>query len=232
MGGRKRSRCEKTENSSDHLFYISYPKPILQTKTKAYKTPSQRNRLSGHERIKLQRFPFTCSSVENLDLLYIVEPGTMWQEMTSYKSFVLGGMKYYRDDFVFVANEQTVKCRKLTNESETTRDGQEWIARILEVRASDETHVYARVHWMYRPDDLPPGTSDGTKKIQGRQSYHEANELILSNHMDVIDVMSVSGPAKVKEWVEIEGEERKEDLFCRQAYDWRHSRLSDLPGTS
>jgi hypothetical protein len=58
----------------------------------------------------------------------------------------------------------------------------DWVARILEIRASDEHHVYARVYWMYWPDELPQGTQDGKKVIQGRQPYHGMNELVASNH--------------------------------------------------
>lgn len=58
----------------------------------------------------------------------------------------------------------------------------DWVARILEIRASDEHHVYARVYWMYWPDELPQGTHDGRKTIQGRQPYHGLNELVASNH--------------------------------------------------
>lgn len=57
-----------------------------------------------------------------------------------------------------------------------------WVARILEVRAADEHHVYARVFWMYSPDELPANTLDGRKAVAGRQPYHGANELIASNH--------------------------------------------------
>lgn len=59
-----------------------------------------------------------------------------------------------------------------------------WVARILEVRASDEHHVYARVYWMYWPEELPLGTLDGKKQIAGRQPYHGQHELIASNHSE------------------------------------------------
>jgi hypothetical protein len=42
--------------------------------------------------------------------------------------------------------------------------------------------VYARVYWMYWPEELPPGTHDGKKIVQGRQPYHGMHELIASNH--------------------------------------------------
>jgi hypothetical protein len=59
-----------------------------------------------------------------------------------------------------------------------------WIAYILEIRAADENSVFARVYWMYWPDELPPGTFNGKKSIQGRQPYHGHNELIASNHSE------------------------------------------------
>lgn len=87
-----------------------------------------------------------------------------------------------------MANDSTVEKQR----SLTTRDGpeqpprrrsqDEWVARILEIRASDEHHVYARVYWMYWPDELWAGTKDGNKIVQGRQPYHGKSELIASNH--------------------------------------------------
>ena len=62
------------------------------------------------------------------------------------------------------------------------KSNDDWVARILEIRASDEHHVYARVCWMYWPDELPQGTHAGKKAVQGRQPYHGINELVASNH--------------------------------------------------
>ena len=64
----------------------------------------------------------------------------------------------------------------------TKKSNNDWVARILEIRASDETHVYARVYRMYWPDELPQGTHDGKKTVQGRQPYHGTKELVASNH--------------------------------------------------
>ncbi|RGP69249.1 hypothetical protein FLONG3_7885 [Fusarium longipes] len=215
MGGHKRSRSEKQEEIEDHPFFISYPKSSSQARKKQPKTKALRD----DERTKFQDFPI--SNTSNLGLLYIVEPGTTWQDMTSYKSFVLGGFKYKRDDFVFVANERTVKRRALPDrksEPEDEGDGEEWIAHILEVRASDVNHVYARVHWMYRSYELPPG-------ISSLQPYNGKKELIFSNHMDIIDVLSVTGPAEVQQVMDVE-EETQDVYFWRQAYDWRSRQLS------
>lgn len=98
----------------------------------------------------------------------------------------MNGHKYCNDDFVYVANEATIERQKATNKTAEggglLQSTDYWVARILEVRAADEHHVYARVYWMYSPDELPQGTQDGKKSISGRQSYHGQNELVASNH--------------------------------------------------
>lgn len=124
------------------------------------------------------------------------------------------------------------------------RSDDDWVARILEIRASDEHHVYARVYWMYWPDELPPGTQDGKKQVSGRQSYHGRNELIASNlstfasrdtpressltgpTVDVINVVSVTGSATVNQWDEQNEEEIQSALYWRQAVDVRTMELS------
>lgn len=98
----------------------------------------------------------------------------------------MNGIKYYSEGFVFVANEATIERQRaaasLGNVGPIKKSDDDWVARILEIRAADEHHVYARVYWMYWPDELPHGTLDGKKTVQGRQPYHGQNELIASNH--------------------------------------------------
>jgi hypothetical protein len=96
----------------------------------------------------------------------------------------VNSIKYYREDFVYVANESTVNHQKTTNDGKGgyKKSDVKWVARILEIRASDEHHVYARVYWMYWSDELPPGTIDRKMTVQGRQPYHGTDELIASNH--------------------------------------------------
>lgn len=89
-----------------------------------------------------------------------------------------------------------------------------WIARILEIRAGSKRHVFLRVYWMYRPEDLPGG----------RQPHHGECELIASNHMDIIEVANVHGPADVYHWKEDANDETvawpvEEQLFWRQTLD-------------
>jgi hypothetical protein len=100
-------------------------------------------------------------------------------------SIAVNGSKYFSEGFIFVANESTIERQRGDSHGKKAprkRSDDDWVARILEIRASDEHHVYARVYWMYWPDELPAGTTDGKKYIQGRQPYHGNHELIASNH--------------------------------------------------
>lgn len=86
-----------------------------------------------------------------------------------------------------MANDTSVERQKAMADKEAAgeprkRSYDDWVARILEIRASDEHHVYARVYWMYWPDELPANTRDGKKLVKGRQPYHGTSELIASNH--------------------------------------------------
>jgi hypothetical protein len=151
--------------------------------------------------------------------------------MTRYNNFVQNEITYTIGDFVIVTNEQSIKrqCTENdTKDSDSKQHDKHWIAQILEIRASDSFHVYARVSWMYWPRELPSGTLQGKVDIEGRQPYHGASELITSNHMDVINVMSITEPTTVRRWIESDDEEIK-DTFCyRQAYNCRSSLLSPV----
>lgn len=147
----------------------------------------------------------------NMDVHYIVEPAKQWADMTRYNSFVLNSVKYYCEGFIYVANESSLERQRSGASSSSTtaaaaagagaagvggagsvgaqssigprkRSEDDWVARILEIRASDEHHVYARVFWMYWPDELPSGTHYGKRQVQARQPYHGSSELIASNH--------------------------------------------------
>ncbi|KAI6754220.1 hypothetical protein HG530_012734 [Fusarium avenaceum] len=235
MSNRKRSRSVGEENRAECPFTISYANSPSRAEQERHKNKKRkRDGQDDDKRVQIQISPFSPTGSfkthDTMDLYYTVEPGKRWQDMTRYNSFVLNGIKYYSEGFVFVANESTVEHQKLQNDGKGgfKRSNDEWVARILEIRASDEHHVYARVYWMYWPDELPPGTIDGKKTVQGRQPYHGANELIASNHMDIINVVSVTQPATVNQWIESDDEEIQDALYWRQAYDCRNSQLSSV----
>lgn len=94
-----------------------------------------------------------------------------------------------------------------------------WIARVLEIRAVDEAHVYLRVYWWYWPEELPMGRCD----------WHGNKELVASNHMEIVDAMTVSGRADVRRWEELDEEEEVGELFWRQKLDYPSGKLMVQP---
>jgi hypothetical protein len=68
------------------------------------------------------------------------------------------------------------------------------------------------VAWLYWPEQLP----QDTKPYTGRQAHHGERELIYSNYLDVIHVLSCAGKAEVTHWVEKDNKSRPEDLYWRQ----------------
>ncbi|KAJ4146833.1 hypothetical protein LMH87_001392 [Akanthomyces muscarius] len=145
-----------------------------------------------------------------MGVYYHIEPRQEWTSMTRYHSFILNSEKYLTGEFVFVANENCIARGKL-GEDLNAQVGlcNVWVAQVLEVRALDERHVYARVCWMYSPDELPAG----------RRPYYGKNEIIASNHMDIINVLSIVHHAKVSQWIEADDEEIPDGLYWRQAFD-------------
>lgn len=116
------------------------------------------------------------------------------------------------NDFVSVNHSNIAHGALLSTDDEKLF----WIARVLEVRASDSQHVYLRVFWMYWPDELPGGARD----------YHGKHELIASNHMEIIDAMTVAGKANVSHWLEKDEEKVLDALYWRQTFSLHGQSLS------
>ncbi|KAJ6442476.1 hypothetical protein O9K51_03651 [Purpureocillium lavendulum] len=141
----------------------------------------------------LQRSPFEpkgkFSTHDTLDLAYVVEPHKRWSDMTRYSSFILNSVKYYNEEFVYVATDRAIARQRAINVDSEPHGLLQltdcWVAKLLEIRARDQHHVYARVCWMYSPDDLPSSALGNNKLSSGRQPYHGQNELIASNHSEL-----------------------------------------------
>ncbi|PFH57448.1 hypothetical protein XA68_15037 [Ophiocordyceps unilateralis] len=222
---RKRSRAVADENRADCPFAVT----VVATPSDESHAPKKRKR-EDEDKGHVQLSPFEprghFKTHSSMDLAYTVEPRKEWFEMARYNSFVLNNVKYYNEDFVYIANDATIERQMASSKDFQSTD--HWVAKILEVRASDEHHVYARIYWMYSPDEIPPNTLDGKKLVSGRQPYHGQNELIASNHMDVINVVSVATHAQVNQWVESDDEEVQDALYWRQAFDCRTAQLSSV----
>lgn len=122
----------------------------------------------------------------NITASFVSQHGSQYQptwETADIKPDIVNTVKHFCEGFVFVANDFSLQRPRHSAEAFQPRKKSEedWVARILEIRASDEHHVYARVYWMYWPEELPRSHYRG-KVVQGRQPYHGQHELIASNH--------------------------------------------------
>ncbi|OAA53951.1 BAH-domain containing protein [Niveomyces insectorum RCEF 264] len=245
----KRSRRDANDDNRAECPFVIKP---VDLKEKEIKIKSKKRRKRGHNingnhpddddaarKVLHQCVPFEPQGSfgthgNNMDVHYVVEPAKQWSDMTRYNSFVLNGVKYFCDKFIFVANDSSIERQKSAASAAGAgfvgqqRSSDDWVARILEIRASDEHHVYARVFWMYWPDELPVGTHYRKKPVQGRQPYHGASELIASNHMDIINVVSVTSMATVNHLNEDKDDDVQSALYWRQALDVRNLELTTL----
>jgi len=73
---------------------------------------------------------------------------------------------------------------------------------------------------MYWPEELPPPktkVSDTVNSASGQRKYHGSHELIASNYMEVLDVLSFAGKAEVYHWEE-EDDNLQHKLYWRQTF--------------
>ena len=82
-----------------------------------------------------------------------------------------------------------------------------YLGMIADARASDPQEVYLRILYAYWPEELP----------QGRQPYHGVKEVILSNHMDIMDAHCISGKVDVEHLQE--SVEHVDGIYWRQTLD-------------
>jgi hypothetical protein len=120
---------------------------------------------------------------------------------------VVGSESIATGDFILVSHSIT--------EGPAFHSLSDWKARILEVRALDEEHVYVRVSWLNRPEDL-----EGV-----RQDHHDKNELVPTNQMDVINAQSVNGTFRLVSYDRLKYDDRKnasdqDEYFWGQTFDF------------
>lgn len=179
--------------------------------------------------------PLLEESNPNIKVRYTVRPGSKWQNMKPYRNFIgepdqspiicvafqliltclafqVHETKFGVGDFILI-NHSNIPQNKLMDQTEDKAvelDRQHfWPAQVLEVRASDAQHVYLRVFWLYWPDELP----------MGRQAYHGRSEVVMSNHMETVDAMTVACGAEIKHWLEEDDDDDLGPIFYRQYFD-------------
>lgn len=148
---------------------------------------------------------------------YTVTPTDSWMSMRKYKNFVVGDEEFSTGSYVLV--NYSGRATMISDEQDAAELRKDfWIARVLEVRAADATRVFLRVYWCYWPEELPGG---------GRKDYHGYQEVVLSDHMQVVDASTVAGRAEVRFWdEEDETQELMAGLYWRQKLDWSSGELS------
>ncbi len=86
------------------------------------------------------------------------------------------------------------------------------LAKVLEIRGGDERHVFLLVFWLYRPNDLK-------ERELKAAPYHGHNELIASNHLDIINYTQVVRKIDVTDRRNGSGNLGSDELFWRQTLD-------------
>ncbi|RMD40087.1 hypothetical protein DV735_g5061, partial [Chaetothyriales sp. CBS 134920] len=151
-----------------------------------------------------------------LQIQYGIRPGSKWSEMRRYRNVKYQETDFPIDTFILVnrtypppppppadATQEEVLNYQRTNT---------WVGKIQETRAEDEHRVFLRVFWLYWPQELPDGP----------QPYHGQQELVLSNHAEVVEATTISGRAEVSHWTEEDDDDEERPLyplFWRQTFD-------------
>ena len=81
---------------------------------------------------------------------------------------------------------------------------------------------------MYWPEEIPQlktRSPDQVSPKRGQMTYHGGHELIASNHMEVLDVLSFAGKADVFHWLE-EDDNLQHKLYWRQTLNRKTEELS------
>ena len=170
----------------------------------------------------------------NLKISYAIRPGKAWADLRTYRNFsgelnqcpATLAFRAHTDCSISVQDQKfstgsLVYINKRTpppelpgpdaSEAEILAFDKEnlWVGQVLEVKAASPSQVWLRVFWLYWPEELP----------RGRQKYHGNQELIMSNHMEIVDAMTVTSSADIVHWDEKAEDQDVGQRFWRQFYD-------------
>lgn len=168
---------------------------------------SRKRKRTGTTQLQVQDDLFE----ERLSVQYEVKPRDKWESLRRYKKFTVGAESIATGECILVKHDDTADPKIDT--------ASQWKAKVLEVRALDPEHVYIRLSWLNRPEDLD----------SGRKDYHGKNELVPTNQMDIIDAMAVNGALQVKKWDELADDDEasmpeEEQYFWRQTFDFANTK--------
>jgi hypothetical protein len=230
---KRASKTAKTPNGTPKSTSAKTPSKTPKSPTAQ---PPQPAELSENDRARLREWldyedrPFSVHTVplsrkrkrtelqvqddlfeERLSVQYEVKPRDKWESLRRYKKFTVGAESIATGECILVKHDDTPDPKIDT--------ASQWKAKVLEVRALDPEHVYIRLSWLNRPEDLD----------SGRKDYHGKNELVPTNQMDIIDAMAVNGALSVKHWDELADDDEasmpeEEQFFWRQTFDFADSK--------
>lgn len=168
---------------------------------------SRKRKRTGTNQLQVQDDLFE----ERLSVQYEVKPRDKWESLRRYKKFTVGAESIATGECILVKHDDTADPKIDT--------ASQWKAKVLEVRALDPEHVYIRLSWLNRPEDLD----------SGRKDYHGKNELVPTNQMDIIDAMAVNGALQVRKWDELADDDEssmpeEEQYFWRQTFDFANTK--------
>ncbi|EGD76844.1 hypothetical protein PTSG_08191 [Salpingoeca rosetta] len=106
-----------------------------------------------------------------------------------YSSFNLGNVTFNCGDTILVKGASSM----------------EYVADIVRVFTNNDRDVYVELKWFYRPEDLPGG----------RQEHHGAEEVLRSNHRDIVSARVVEGLCAVLPMPEYEERQAKGQAVFR-----------------
>lgn len=88
------------------------------------------------------------------------------------------------------------------------------------LRSSAGSLLTIQIAWLYWPEELPPPAvraADQETAACGKRKYHGNHELVASNYMEVLDVLSFAGKAEVWHWPE-DDDNLLHKLYWRQTF--------------
>ncbi|KAI9642318.1 hypothetical protein NHQ30_009120 [Ciborinia camelliae] len=203
------------------LFEVKHPIVNPITKAKESKQNAEWRKQAEEHVSPFQGF----NAPENeLNQYYTVVPNKEWTTMRKYNNFIIQGETFKSNEIVYVKGK--------TEAGTEPKDF--WVARILQVRAKNPQHVYALIAWMYWRDELPATAKAGDEAspTSKQRKYHGNFELIASNYLDVVDVLTFAGKLDVEHFTEkiVDGAVLDpKNFYWRQTFCRSTQRLSDLP---
>ncbi|KAJ9615850.1 hypothetical protein H2200_001927 [Cladophialophora chaetospira] len=175
-------------------------------------------RVARGEDLYTERVSPSLAGGSQLDIAFAVKPGSHWSDLQRFKNakfkdpveviYSAGHIVYVNRNFPVPAapSADASEEEKLAFDKENL-----WCGVVEEFRAASQEKVYVRLFWLYWPEELP----------MGRQPYHGKRELVLSNHVDIIEAQSIACHADISHWDENDDSNKTvlSERFWRQTYD-------------